>query len=168
MLQFLLTEFAEWQITIIVLARDFSRAVTAILTKRTSLSIKIIMTKRIFLNNIKQNLRLLSCFKSLLFRYYFLFYRFYKLVIRLFDAREIVANFFNRIIISVFNNFQFIIAYRVIAESRLFIHGFHFICNQKMRNFREIFKVFINADCPFIVSSCFKSLFSLFDDDNSP
>ena len=37
-----------------------------ILTKRTSLSIRIIMTKRIFLNNIKQNLRLLSCSKSLL------------------------------------------------------------------------------------------------------
>lgn len=52
------------QITIIVLARDFSRAVTAILTKRTSLSIRIIMTKRIFLNNIKQNLRLLSCFQE--------------------------------------------------------------------------------------------------------
>ena len=128
------------KITIIVLARDFSRAATAILTKRTSLSIRIIMTKRIFLNSIKQNLRLLSCSKSLLLckkrsrivREHFLFYCLYKLVIWLFDAREIIVNFFNEIIVSVFNNFQFIIAYRVIAESRLFIHGFHFICNQNM------------------------------------
>ena len=134
------------------------------------------MTKRIFLNNIKQNLRLLSCFSRafllcknapVLYGSIFLFYCLYKLVIRLFDARKIIVNFFNGIIVSVFNNFQFIIAYRVIAESRLFVHGFHFICNQKMRNFREIFKFFINADCPFIVSSCFKSLFSLFDNDNS-
>ena len=32
--------------------------------RRTSLSIRIIMTKRIFLNNIKQNLRLLSRFQE--------------------------------------------------------------------------------------------------------
>ena len=34
------------------------------LDEKDELSIRIIMTKRIFLNNIKQNLRLLSCFQE--------------------------------------------------------------------------------------------------------